>query len=144
MGRRVLALDVGDVRVGVAVTDEALLIAQPVTMFKRVGFGPDAREVLALCEKYDTDRVLLGLPLNMDGTEGEQARKVRLFGERLEMAGLRLRYQDERRTTVTAQQTLLEGGVRRDARRDKVDQIAAAIILRQWLDAGGVFEGDAP
>ena len=131
---RVVALDVGDVRIGVAVSDPTGRIAQPVEVYRRVGFGPDCRYVQALCARFDTDRVLLGLPLNMDGSRGGQAQKALAFGAVLEQAGLTVLYQDERLSTRTAESALIEGGVRRAERRTHVDKVAAAVILEQWLD----------
>jgi len=130
---RVIALDVGDVRIGVAVSDPTGTIAQPLEVYKRVGFGPDSRYVLALCEKFQTQHVLLGLPLNMDGSLGPQAQKAQAFGHVLEEKGLTVSYQDERMTTVTAEQVLIGGNVRREDRRLYVDKLAAAVILEQWL-----------
>ena len=130
---RVLALDVGDVRIGVAVSDEGRIIAQPLEVYTRVGFGPDSRYVQALCQRYEADQVLLGLPLNMDGSAGGQAQKVRAFGDVLQKAGLPVCYQDERMTTVTAERVLLDGNVSRENRKHHVDKLAAAVILEQWL-----------
>lgn len=134
---RVLALDVGDVRIGVAVTDPTRTIAQPVEVYRRVGYGPDSRYVQSLCDRYQTTDVLLGLPLNMDGTRGGQAEKALAFGKVLSGVGLNVFYWDERMTTVTAEKTLIEGGVRRDERKRNVDKLAAAVILTQWLASGG-------
>ncbi|MDD3213079.1 MAG: Holliday junction resolvase RuvX [Eubacteriales bacterium] len=139
---RVLALDVGDVRIGVAVTDPTRTIAQPVEVYRRVGYGPDSRYVQALCERYQTADVLLGLPLNMDGTRGGQAEKALAFGKVLADAGLNIFYWDERMTTVTAEKTLIEGGVRRDERKRNVDKLAAAVILTQWLASGAKILND--
>lgn len=134
MDRRVIALDVGDVRIGVAVSDPTGTIAQPLEVYRRVGYGPDSRYVKALCEKYETDQVLLGLPLNMDGSLGTQAQKAQDFGRVLaEKQGLQVFYQDERMTTVTAEQVLIGGNVRREDRKLYVDKLAAAVILEQWL-----------
>ena len=134
MAGRVIALDVGDVRIGVAVSDPTGTIAQPLDVYKRVGYGPDSKYVKALCDRYETDQVLLGLPLNMDGTLGGQAQKAQDFGRVLEeRMGLTVFYQDERRTTVTAEQVLVSGNVRREDRRLYVDKLAAAVILEQWL-----------
>jgi len=130
---RIIALDVGDVRIGVAVSDPTGTIAQPLEVYKRVGFGPDSRYVLSLCEKYETSQVLLGLPLNMDGTAGGQAQKAQAFGDVLREKGLEVFYQDERMTTVTAEHVLISGSVRREDRRRYVDKLAAAVILEQWL-----------
>ncbi len=139
MDSRVIALDVGDVRIGVAVSDPTGTIAQPLEVYQRVGYGPDSRYVLALCEKYGTRHVLLGLPLNMDGTKGGQAQKAMAFGEVLAKAGLTVDYQDERLTTVTAEQALISGQMRREDRRQTVDKVAAAIILEQWLATQKAF-----
>lgn len=135
MRGRVIALDVGDVRVGVAVSDPTGTIAQPLEVYRRVGFGPDCRYVQQLCQKFETDRLVLGLPLNMDGTRGGQAQKAMAFGQVLENAGLRVVYQDERMTTVTAERALIDGEMRRADRRQTVDKVAAAIILEQYLNA---------
>ena len=132
--KRILALDIGDVRIGIAVSDPTRTIATPVTVLKRVGWGPDVRQIREMCDRYETDEVLSGLPLNMDGSEGFQAEKVRAFCAQLEKAGLRVIYQDERLTTVTAEEALLEDNMSRRDRKDHVDKVAAAIILRQWLD----------
>ena len=135
--KRVLALDVGDVRIGVAVSDPTGTIAQPLEVYRRVGYGPDSRYVLEMCEKYGTTRVLLGLPLNMDGTKGTQAEKALAFGRVLTEKGLEVMYQDERLTTVTAERALISGDMRREERRQTVDKVAAAIILEQWLASLG-------
>ena len=133
---RVIALDVGDVRIGVAVSDPLGLTAQPVEVYRRVGYTPDCKYVLGLCDRYDTRRVLLGLPLNMDGTRGGQAQKVLDFARVLVDAGMEISYQDERMTTVTAEQALIGASVRRENRRQYVDKVAATIILEQWLASG--------
>lgn len=136
--RRILCLDVGDRRIGVAVSDPLGITAQPLDTYTRVGYGPDSRHIAALAGRYGTDRVLCGLPRNMDGSQGFQAGKVRDFAAVLEGAGLRVSYWDERMTTVAAERALIEGGVRREQRRQKVDMVAAAVILQAFLDAGGL------
>lgn len=133
MNERIVCLDIGDVRIGVAVSDPTRTIAAPVEVIRRVGWGPDTRKIAAICERYDTNQILSGLPRNMDGTEGFQARKVRAFCEQLEKVGLQVLFQDERLSTVTAEDALLEGGVSRAGRKQAVDKIAASIILQQWL-----------
>lgn len=137
MAGRILALDVGDVRIGVAVSDPTGTIAQPLEVYRRVGYGPDSRYVAELCRRMGCESVLLGLPLNMDGSEGPQAQKVKDFGAVLEKAGLTVRYQDERLTTVTAEAVLINSGVRREDRRRHVDKLAATVILEQWLALQG-------
>ena len=134
MNERIVALDVGDARIGVAVSDASRLIASPVEVIHRVGFGPDVKRVQEICRRYDTTLILSGLPLNLNGTEGPQAAKVRLFCQQLEKVGLVVYYQDERLTTVTAENALLEQNMHRAQRRQNVDKVAAAVILQQYLD----------
>jgi len=133
VSKRIVALDVGDVRIGIAVSDPTRTIAQPLETYRRVGYGPDGRYVKALCDTYETDEVLLGLPLNMDGSSGSQAEKTKAFGDVLIKAGLRVFYWDERLTSVAAERALLEADMRRGERKQKIDKVAAAVILTQWL-----------
>ncbi len=141
MNERIVCLDIGDVRIGVAVSDPAGIIASPVEVIRRVGWGPDVRKIKAICDRYETDRILSGLPLNMDGSEGFQAQKVREFCRQLENAGLRVVFQDERLSTVTAEDVLLEGGLSRGGRKQVVDKVAASVILQQWLETNNRKEG---
>ena len=136
MSGRVVGLDVGDVRIGVAVSDEERRIASPVEVITRVGWGPDTRKIADICRRWDTTLVVSGLPLNMDGTEGPQAQKVRALCAQLEKAGLTVLWQDERLSTVTAEEALMEDRQDWRERRRRVDKVAAAIILQAWLDAG--------
>ncbi len=140
MEQRILALDVGDKRIGVAVSDSLGWTAQPLETYTRVGYGPDTRHLAALAEQYQTRQVLCGLPRNMDGTQGGQAQKVQAFAAELEKAGLHVIFWDERMTTVTAERALIEGHVRREERKKKVDMLAATIILQAYLDAGRPHE----
>ena len=132
--KRILCLDVGEARIGVAVSDPERRISSPVEVIHRKGWGPDSKRVKALCDQYETDEVLSGLPLNMDGSEGFQARSVRDFCRQLEKHGLKVLFQDERLTTVTAEELLIADNMSRSERKQNVDKIAAAVILRQWLD----------
>ena len=133
MNERIVALDIGDVRIGVAVSDPTRTVASPVEVITRVGWGPDTRAIRAICDRYETTQIVSGLPLNMDGTEGFQAGKVRDLCAQLEKAGLTVFFQDERLSTVTAEEALLEGNLSRRDRRGIVDKVAAAVILEQWL-----------
>jgi putative Holliday junction resolvase len=134
MDERIICLDIGDVRIGVAVSDPSGTIATPVEVVTRVGWGPDTRRIAEICRRYETTRIVSGLPLNMDGTEGFQAKKVRDFCAQLEKAGLQVQFQDERLSTVSAEDSLLEGNLSRADRKKRVDKVAAAVILRQWLN----------
>ena len=135
MSGRVLALDVGDKRIGIAVSDAPRLIATPHSVYTRVGYSPDVKHVSRLCEELGADLVVCGLPRNMDGSIGFQAEKVKAFAEKLKEAGLEVVFQDERLSTVSAHQALIEGGMRRDDRKGLVDKVAAAVILQQYLDS---------
>jgi putative Holliday junction resolvase len=133
--KRIIGLDVGDRRIGIAVSDPLGLTAQPVETYTRVGYGPDTKHIRALADQYGTDQILCGLPRNMDGTEGFQVDKVREFAGKLQEAGLSVQYYDERMTTIQAESLLLEGGLHRDERKRKVDMVAAVMILQSFLDA---------
>ncbi|MGN0794214.1 MAG: Holliday junction resolvase RuvX [Aristaeellaceae bacterium] len=143
MNERIICLDIGDARIGVAASDATRLIATPIDTIYRVGWGPDVRRVAAICEQYETTQVLAGWPLNMDGTAGFQSEKVKKFCEQLEKAGLTVYYQDERLTTVTATNALIEGNMHRAERKHNVDKVAAAVILQQWLDTNRNVAGNA-
>lgn len=132
---RIVALDVGDRRIGIAVSDPLGLTAQPIETYTRVGYGPDTRHIKAVADSYNTSHILCGLPRNMDGSEGFQVGKVREFAAQLEQAGLTVEYYDERMTTIQAESALLEGGLHRDERKRKVDMVAAVMILQSYLDA---------
>lgn len=135
MNERIVALDVGDRRIGIAVSDPLGLTAQPIETYTRVGYGPDTHRIAQLAQQYDTNRILCGLPLNMDGTQGFQTQKVREFAAKLEEAGLTVEFYDERMTTVLAEDALLEADMRRENRKKKVDMVAAVMILQSYLDA---------
>ncbi len=135
MNERIVCLDIGDVRIGVAVSDPTGTIAAPVEVIHRIGWGPDTKRIKQLCDFYETNRILSGLPLNMDGSEGFQARKVLDFCTQLKKIGLNVIFQDERLSTVSAEEILIEGGVSRGNRKKVVDKIAATVILQQWLDS---------
>ena len=134
---RVLCLDIGEKRVGVAVTDPLNITAQAVETIWTKGFERDAARVLELCGQYETDRVLCGLPRNMDGSEGFQAAQARAFAEYLAGKGLKIRFQDERLSTRQARSVLIEADVRREKRKAFIDQLAATYILQSFMDAGG-------
>lgn len=138
MNKRIVALDVGDRRIGIAVSDPLGYTAQPIETYTRVGYGPDTRHILQIANQYETDQILCGLPLNMDGTQGFQTQKVREFAAKLEEAGLTVSFYDERMTTMVAEQALLEADMRRDNRKKKVDMVAAVVILQSYLDAQGM------
>ena len=140
MNERIVALDVGDRRIGVAVSDPLGITAQPIETYTRVGYGPDSRHMAEIARRYETNRILCGLPRNMDGTQGFQVEKVREFAAQLEALGLAVEYYDERMTTMLAEGALLEANMRREDRRKKVDMVAAVMILQSYLDAGAMAQ----
>lgn len=131
----ILALDVGDKRIGVARSDALGITAQPLETYTRIGKQADARHIISLAAVSGTDTAIVGLPRNMDGTLGAQAEKTLDFARALTQGGLLVKFVDERLTTASARRTLIEGGVRRDKRKQVVDKIAAVEILKTYLDA---------
>ena len=130
---RVLGLDVGSKTIGVAVTDELGLAAHPVTTLTRRGTARDVAQVRELAAKYAADRLVVGLPLEGDGSEGHRAARVLVFVEALRASGLAVETCDERFSTVEAEETLLEADLSRRRRKEVIDRAAAAVILRRWL-----------
>ena len=135
---RIMGLDFGSKTVGVAVSDPLLITAQSVEIIRRKSENK-LRQTLArieeLIEEYEVDRIVLGLPRNMNATEGERAEKAREFGEMLfRRTGIEPVLWDERLTTVAADKLMMEAGVRRENRREYVDAIAASFILQGYLD----------
>jgi len=131
---RIAALDVGDARIGVAVSDELGITAQGIGVVRRVGGRRDLEALATILGPYGPERLVVGLPLNMNGSEGPQAARVRAFADRVaEHLGLPLEFWDERLTTVAAERTLLEADLSRRRRRELVDKVAATIILQGYL-----------
>lgn len=89
MNERIIALDIGDARIGVAVSDASRLIATPIDTIYRIGYGPDVRKVVEICQRYDTTQVLSGWPLNMDGTAGFQSERSKRFANSWKKRGFR-------------------------------------------------------
>lgn len=133
---RSMGLDVGDVRIGVAVSDALGITAQGVATVARQPKEGDINEILKLIDEYEVTQLVVGLPKNMNGTLGPQAEKVKDFMARLlAKKELPLRYWDERLTTVSAEKTLIAGNMSRAKRKKVVDKMAAAIILQGYLDS---------
>jgi putative holliday junction resolvase len=132
---RVLGLDVGTVRIGVALSDPLGLTAQPLETIDARKSPPEER-VRALCAEHEVTQLVVGLPLQLDGKEGLAVQSVRRFVDKLAaVVSLPIELWDERLTTAQAERTMISGGVRRDKRRERIDQIAAALILQSFLDA---------
>jgi len=132
---RAIGLDIGDRRVGIAVSDETGTIAQGRGVYTRRSLAEDAAHLARLAQDVGATAIVAGLPLNMDGTEGEQARKTREFAETVaSQAGFPLHYVDERLTTAEADRAMIEGGLSRRARKERSDALSAVLILQAWLD----------
>ena len=133
---RTMGLDVGSKNIGVAISDELGITGQSVATLRRSSLRADLAALRALIGQHAVSRAVVGLPLNMDGSEGPMAQASREFGHALSKdAGIPVEYWDERLSTVAAERVLLEADVSRRKRREVVDRIAAAIILQGWLDA---------
>jgi len=131
---RILGLDPGARRIGVALADPTGTIASPHAVIDRRAEDV-ADAVQRLCSEYQVDLIVVGLPTSLSGHEGPAVEAARDVGRIVaEATGLPIEYHDERFTTVTAEAALLEGGVRREKRRDVRDKVAAAVILQSYLD----------
>lgn len=129
---RVLAFDPGSARIGAAVSDPLRIVATPLDVIPVAEFED---RLLGLVATYAPTAIVVGLPVGLSGVEGPAARSARSLGARIEeLTGIEVTWVDERFTTVTAEAAMLEGGVKRRDRRRKVDKVAAAVILRQFLD----------
>lgn len=139
---RVIGIDLGDARIGLAISDPLATIAQPLETLECVGPRRDLQRVAERVRETGAEVVVLGLPLLLSGEEGEQAGKVREFARGLEarLPGVRIEFQDERLTTAQAERTMISSGVSRRRRKSRVDPVAAALILQGYLDARGGSE----
>ena len=133
---RIMALDVGTKRIGVAMSDELFLTAQGGETIYRTGLGADLEKIKKVAVENMVGEVVVGLPLNMDGTHGPKAKEVMEFKEALaKVLTLPVNAWDERLTTVQAERALLEADISRAKRKKSIDKIAAQIILQSYLDS---------
>ena len=145
MPRRVVAVDLGTRRIGVAVTDGLGLTAQPHATIARKGGQRDLDAIAAVVKQFDAERLVLGLPLGPSGEVGRPARSVQVFAERLRaVLSVPVELIDESFTTVEAEEVLLSADVSRARRKEVIDRIAAAVILRRWLDATARLQEKGP
>jgi putative holliday junction resolvase len=131
--KRIMGVDIGEKRIGIAVSDPLGYTAQGVETYTRKGDG-DARYIAERAKSLGASLVVAGLPLNMNGTEGPSVEKVRAFMDEVMEFGLPVEFIDERLTTVSAERMLIEADVSRKKRRQVVDKVAAVYILRTYLD----------
>jgi putative Holliday junction resolvase len=133
---RILALDHGSKRIGIAVSDELKMIAQPLEFIPAEPFADVLARLKELIHDKELELILVGLPRNMDGSYGPAALRVQDFVAALRGAlTVPIRTWDERLTSAQANRVLIQGNVRRDKRKEKVDKMAAAILLQSYLDS---------
>ena len=130
-----MALDYGDVRIGISLSDLLKTIASPYETYKRKNLEEDINYFINLTKEKEVTKIIIGLPLNMDGSAGERVNKTKEFGELLaKKTGLEIEYVDERLTSVEAEEILIKSKVRRDKRKELIDKIAASLILESYLN----------
>jgi len=133
---RVLALDVGDKRIGVAISDPSQVLARGLKVIQRGSRQEDFVAVARLVEEYEVERVVVGYPRSLDGTAGEQAEKVERYAAGLaEVLTVPVLLWDERFSTVSAERLMREAGLRGKRKRERIDAVAAAVILQAYLDS---------
>ena len=136
MIQRIMCVDFGEKRIGIAVSDMLGITAQGVETFTRKGPG-DAQYIVDKAKELGASLIVAGLPLNMNGSEGPAVQKVRAFMSEVEALGQKIAFQDERMTTMSAERTLIEADMSREKRRKVIDKVAAVYILRGYLDSHG-------
>ncbi len=133
---KILGIDYGDVRVGLAVSDVTEFLASGIGNVKITGMNNAVELVCQKIKEHNCEKIVLGLPLNMNGSHGEKADKIKVFGEKLkEATGLCVDYVDERLTTVIAHGFMNETGTHGKKRKESVDTLSAQIILQNYLDS---------
>jgi putative Holliday junction resolvase len=136
---RILGVDLGSKRIGIAVSDRSGIIASPLVVLQRSGsVARDHQAIAALVAEEEAEAVVVGLPLNMDGSLGPAAKAAVHEAQALAtVVNVPVHTSDERRTTVTADRVMIEAGMDAKARRKVVDKVAAAVLLQHWLDGRG-------
>ena len=142
-GRAVAGLDLGTVTIGVAVSDHLRRVATPLETIRKRKFQEDAKRLIAIFAARDIGGLILGLPLNIDGTEGPRCQSARAFARNLEkQVHLPITFWDERLSTVAAERALLEADTSRKRRAEVIDHVAASYILQGALDRMAHLETD--
>ena len=134
---RVIGIDLGSKRIGIALSDSDLTVATPLDVIERSGnVKNDHIAILKITDEWEVKRIIVGLPISLDGTLGASAQSVIDEISRLgTLTDIRIETHDERFTTVTAEQILLQQNVKRDKKKRVIDKVAAAIILQGWIDS---------
>lgn len=137
-GRRLIGLDLGSKTIGIALSDAGHLIATPMETIRRTKFTKDAERLIEICNEHDIGGIAIGLPLNMNGTEGPRVQATRAFERNLsQKIDLPMLFWDERLTTVAAERAMLEADLSRKKRAARIDSTAAGLILQGVLDRLG-------
>ena len=132
---RKMGIDYGDKRIGIALSDLLCIISSPYEVYPNKGKEDALKHIDKIIKENDVDEIALGLPLNMDGTEGERAKIHREFGQSLEQySKVKVHFIDERLTSAEAEDILISGGVRREKRKELIDKIAAQLILQTFIE----------
>ncbi len=132
---RKMGIDYGDKRIGIALTDPMCIISSPYEVFKNLGLSQSLSHIDKLIKEFDVDEVVMGLPLNMDGSEGERALIHKEIGQKIaDFSGVTVHYIDERLTSAEAEEFLISSGVRREKRKELIDKISAQIILQTFMN----------
>ena len=132
---KVMGLDFGDVRIGVAISDPRRFLASGYETYTRKTTEKDLEHLVQIIADNKVRKVVFGLPLNMDGTKGIRVEKTEQFAEKLKAkCGVEIDYYDERLSSVSAEEILIEAGVRREKRKEVIDKLAATLILQNYLD----------
>ncbi len=130
-----MGIDYGDKRIGIALSDALCIISSPYEVYQNKGEADALSHIEKLIKEYNVDTIAMGLPLNMDGTEGERAKIHRQFGEKLaSQTKVKVVYVDERLTSAEAEEILISSGVRREKRKEIIDKISAQIILQTYMN----------
>ncbi len=133
---RKMGVDYGDKRIGIALSDLLCIISSPYEVYQNRGEEETLKHLDKIIKENDVDEVALGLPINMDGSEGERAKIHREFGQKLESySGVKVYFIDERLTSAEAEDILISSGVRREKRKELIDKISAQIILQTFINS---------
>lgn len=147
---KVLCLDIGSKRIGVAASDPLGLIAEPLTVIIRRGDDRDIENIAVLCSEHETGKIVVGIPLDQEGGEGAAARKIRKFADKIAAyfkshnVNISIEFWDERYSTRTAEERLIDADMSRSRRREVIDKMAAQVILEDYMSAheAGADDGE--
>ena len=132
---RILSLDIGDARIGVAISDPLGYTAQGIKTINRVSYRKDIEDIKNICDQYTVEKIVVGLPKNMNGTIGPSGEIIMSFGKLIEEElKVEIKFWDERLTTVAAHKAMLEADLSRSKRKKIVDKVASTYILQGYLD----------